>query len=100
MAPKEYYEMTSNFLQGHGTARGFSLTYMNAFKRETQIFEERVYLPLQEIFEEADAFDPFDLPGKELFQRLNEREFREATQKHLVDLGKVLADIDQSDSSG
>lgn len=93
MQPREYRDMMVSFLEGRTPAKEFAMKFMKTFQTERQIFEDRIYTPLGATFLDADRFDPYNLPDKELFQRLNEQEFREAVQKHLIEITKVLSDL-------
>jgi hypothetical protein len=62
-AADEYLVLMNTFLHGEMPSAEFQLAYIEKFKNETTLFDEKVFQLLDELFGDVDAFcaDPEEL---------------------------------------
>jgi hypothetical protein len=86
----DYADLIKQFLNKTISASEFEKTYLEKFKKETAPMSDEIFLSLDWLFAEIDAYtgDPFD-PKNNPYGWINEDQLRESAIKTLDELYKV-----------
>lgn len=95
MSPKEYRDLVESFLSGNTSADDFQTQYFRAFKSETQMMPKPLFMILENVFLDADAYSPLWRPQDENSYRITEVTLRHRLSEAMIKLDQYLKNSDK-----
>jgi hypothetical protein len=92
---KDYKDLIQTFLDGNLPIGEFETRYLAAFKNEPGEMDKQLFLILEDLFEDLDAYSPIWTQEDESPIRITEQRLRQEAVKALAQLEEYLH---QSDS--